>query len=69
MLLMVTKPTQLSNIKKACYNFGDGVALNKHNTIYTNDNVNVSKINKLVSFNDNNYFMQKIKHTQKEKHN
>ena len=28
-----------------------------------NDNTNVTQINKLVGFNDNNYFTKKIKHT------
>ena len=35
----------------------------RHNTIYTNDNINVTKINKLVNFNDNSYFTKKTEHT------
>ena len=33
--------------------FIDGAAINKHNTIYTNDNINVTKVHELVSFNNN----------------
>ena len=45
------------------YNFVDGVVINKHNTIYTNDNINVININKLVIFCDNNDSTKKIEHT------
>ena len=41
------------------------VVINKHNTIYTNDNINVTKTNTLVNFNDTNYFTKKIEHTKK----
>ena len=36
---------------------------NKHHPIYTNDNINVTQINKHANFNDNNYFTKKIEHT------
>ena len=36
---------------------------NKHHTIYTNDNINVTQMNKHVNFNDNNYFTKEIEHT------
>ena len=39
------------------------VVTNKHNAIHTNDNTNVTKINKLANFNGNNYFTQKTEHT------
>ena len=39
------------------------VVINKHSHIYTNDNTNVSNINKLVMFNDINYFTKNIEHT------
>ena len=35
----------------------------KYNTIYTNDNINLSKIDKLVNFNANTYFTKNIEHT------
>ena len=56
------KTNKVSNLKKAYYMLIDDV-INKHNTIYTNDNTNVAKINKLVNFNGNNYFTKKIEHT------
>ena len=43
--------------------FIDDAVINKHNTIYTNDNITATKINKLVIFNDNNDFTKKIEHT------
>ena len=46
--------------KKTYYNLIDDVVTNKHNTIYTNDNTNVTKISKLDNFNGNNYFTKKI---------
>ena len=45
------------------YKLIDDVVINKHNTIYTNDNTNVTKIHKLVNCNDNTYFAEEIKHT------
>ena len=50
------------NANKTYYNFTNGVVLNKHNTINTNDTYNVTKINKLANVNDNNYFTKKIEH-------
>ena len=32
-------------------------------TIYPDDNINVTEINKLVNFSDNNYFTKNIEHT------
>ena len=61
-MLLIIKPT-VSNPKKTYYNLIDDVVIDKHDTIYTNDNTNVTKINKLVSFNDNTYLTKKIKHT------
>ena len=43
--------------------FIDDVAINKHNTIYTNDNTNVTRIIKPANFNDNNYPTKKIEYT------
>ena len=48
------KTNEVSNLKKAYYNVIDGVVINKHNTIYNNGNITVTKINKLVKFNDSN---------------
>ena len=41
----------------------DDVVINKHNTIYTNDDRNVTEINKLVQFNGNGYFAKIIDNT------
>ena len=41
----------------------DDAVINKHDTIYTNGMFNVIEINKLVNFNDSNYFTKKIEHT------
>ena len=57
------KINKVSNLKKAYYKFIDNAVIYKHNTIYTNDNTNVIKMNKLVHFNDNHYFTKKIEHT------
>ena len=40
--------------------FTNDVVINKPNTINANDTYNVTKINKLVNFNDNNYFTKKL---------
>ena len=61
----VDKINRVSNLKKTYYNFIDGVAIDKHNTIYTNHNTNVSKINKLLNFNDHNFFTKEIRRTYK----
>ena len=37
--------------------------MNKHNTIYANDNINETKITKLVKFKCNTYFTEKAEHT------
>ena len=60
------KTNKTHNVKKTYYNF-IGDAINKHNTINTNDTYNVTKINKPVNlndnnFNDNSYFTKKINH-------
>ena len=56
------KINKTHNAKKTYDNCINGVAINKHNTINTNDTYNVSKINKLINFNDNGYFTKKIEH-------
>ena len=52
----------MHNAKKTHSKFTNDVVINKHTTINTNDTYNVSNINKLVNFNDNNYFTKKIEH-------
>ena len=56
-------PDSVSSLKKTYYKFIDDVVINKHNTIHTNGNINVTKFKKLVNFNANNYFTKKIEHT------
>ena len=53
----------MSNLKQTYYSFIDDVVINTHNTIYTNDHRNVTKINELVNLNDSNYFTKNIEHT------
>ena len=36
------KISKVSNLKEIYHNYVDYVAINKHNTIYTNDNINVT---------------------------
>ena len=55
----------LHNVKKTYYNCSNDVVINKHNTINTNYTYNVTKISKLMEFNDSKYFTKKIEH----KHN
>ena len=51
-----SKINNVSNLNKTYYNLIEDVfSINEHNTIYINDNLNVSKMNKLVNFNDNNF--------------
>ena len=57
------KTNNVSNLEKLNICCVDDVVINKHNTLHTNDNINVAKINKLVIFNDNNYFTKKTEHT------
>ena len=52
-MLLIIGNLKVSNLKKVYHNLIDEVAFNKHNTIYTNGNTNVTKINQLVKFNDN----------------
>ena len=56
------KTNKVPNLKKTYYNLIDDAAINKHNTIYTNDTRNVTKINKL-DFNGSNYFTKNLEHT------
>ena len=56
LMLLITVESTKSHIKATCYNFIDDVVIIQHNTIYTNGSVNVTKLNKLVNFNDNNLF-------------
>ena len=62
MLLIIIKPTRFQ-IQKTYYNFIDDFIINKHNTIYTNGGINVTKTNKIVSVNDSSYFTKTIEHT------
>ena len=62
-MLLRIKPNNVSNQTKTYYNLIDDVVIKKHNTIYTNDNINATKINTLVSFHGNNSFTKKIEHT------
>ena len=55
MLLIIMKSTKFQILKKSYYNLIDDVAINKYNTIHTNENTNVTEINKLVIFNGNKY--------------
>ena len=55
-----SKINKTHNVKKTYYNFTNDAVINKHNTINTNDTYNVSKTNKLVHFNGNNYFIKEI---------
>ena len=50
------------NVKEIYYNSTNDVAVNKHHTINTNGKHHVTKINKLVKFDDNSYFTTKIEH-------
>ena len=50
------------NVKKTDSKSINDAAINKHNTINTNDTYNVTKTNKLVNFNDNNYSTKEIEH-------
>ena len=56
------KISKISYRRKTYYNFIDDAVLNKHNTIYTNVSINVTKISKLVNLNDHNYFTKKREH-------
>ena len=65
-LLLIIIQSAVSDIEKTGYNyFIDVVVLRttKHNTIYTNGNINVIKIHKLANFNSNSYFAKRIEHT------
>ena len=59
------KINEAHDVKKAHYNFSNGVAINKHNTLSTNDTYNISKTNNTFNTTDNQYFTKKIEH----KHN
>ena len=50
------------NVKRTYHNLSNDVVINKHNTINTDDTYNVSKTDKLVNINDNNYFTKEIEH-------
>ena len=47
------------NVKKTCYDFTNGVFINKHNTINANDTYNISKTNNLLNISDNNCYTKK----------
>ena len=47
------------NVKKTCYNSNNGVFVNKHNTINTNDTYNIPENNSLCNATDNNYDTKK----------
>ena len=50
-------------LKKTCYNINDDVVVHKSNTMYTNDNRNVTEHNTLFNITNNNYYTKKIEHT------
>ena len=43
--------------------FTNGAVVSKHNTIYTDDHINTTKVKEIVNFNGDNYFTKTIKHT------
>ena len=47
------------NVKKTYYNYNNGVFINKHNTINTNDTYNITGNNSLFNITDNNYYTKK----------
>ena len=50
-----------SYLKNTYHNFTGDVVINKRNTIYTNDNINVTNINKLVNLSDSNYLYKETR--------
>ena len=63
LMLLILLQSKVPNIKKTVYNYIYDVVNTKRATIYTNDNINVNKINKLVNFNASNHFTKKLEHT------
>ena len=59
------KTNKASTLKKTYYNLIDDVVINKQNTAYTNDNINVTEINKFVNVNANSYVFHKEHRTYK----
>ena len=55
-LQQIIKELDLKNV----IHFDNDVVIYKHNTIYTNENRNVTKINELANFNDSDYFAKNI---------
>ena len=54
---------KITGVKKAYYHFNDDIALNKTNNNYPDGTYDITKINNLVNFSDNNYFTKKMEHT------
>ena len=50
------KINKTHNVKKTYYNYNNGVFINKHNAITTNDTYNITKNNSLYNVTDNNYY-------------
>ena len=57
------KINKTHNVKKTYYNYNNGVFINKHNTISTNDTYNVTKNIDLYNATDNNYYTKQINNT------
>ena len=57
------KVNKVSNLKQSYYTLFDDAVINKHNSIHTNGNINVTNIHKLINSNVNNYFTKNIEHT------
>ena len=62
-LLINTKPIKFKLLNIIHYNDIDDAVVNQNNTIYTNDNRNVTKNNKLINVTSNNYYTKKMEHT------
>ena len=53
------KINKTHNVKKTCYNFTNGVVINKHITINANGTYTISKTHNLLNTTDNNYYTKK----------
>ena len=58
-LMLTNKINKTHHVKNTYYKFTNDAAINKNNTFNANGTYNVTKRNKLVNFNDNNYFTKK----------
>ena len=61
-MFLTTEINKTHSVKKAFYSFTNDADINEHNTINTNVTHSITKINKLVNFNDNNYFTKEMEH-------